>query len=149
MSARKLLVFGVSGLLIVAAGCFSMPSSRTGNQGGSSVPGAVAKITTDQLGALNPDDVQVLTDLAMQVTGAHFPPVTDEQAAAVISFMQANNITNRATLQALIERAQANPNSVVIPDDVRQVLEQIAADPSAYIEGANEFAQEHGGQAGL
>jgi hypothetical protein len=91
------------------------------------------------VGGLNPDDVQVLTDLAMQVSGVAFPEVTNEQAAAVVSFLQANGITTLQSLQAKIAQAEADPSSIVIPDDVLAVLQQIAANPDAYINAVQQL----------
>jgi hypothetical protein len=142
--ARKLAVAGLAALVLALTGCMSTPDSRTTNQGGSTVIQAVSKVAGDNLGAMNPDDVQVLTDLAIQLSGAPFPAVTDEQAAAVTSFMAANGITDRASIEALIELAKADPTAVVIPPDVQAVLEQLAADPDAYVAAADQFAQQHG-----
>ncbi len=136
---RKLIVSSVATLSLLT-GCFSMPWDRLGNQGGSNIVSALGKLVDDNLGGLNPDDVQVLTDLAIEYSGVNIPSVTDEQAAAVVSFLQANGITTIASLEDLIRRAEQDPDSVIIPDDVRQVLEAIAADPSAYID-AIEAAQ--------
>jgi hypothetical protein len=112
---------------------------RTCNQGCSNPVQAATKLAGSNLAALNPDDVQVLADLATQISGAPFPAVTDDQAAAVISFLKANNVNTVEDLQALIEQAQANPDILVIPDDVWAVLEAIAANPDAYINAAGQL----------
>lgn len=132
------VVIGAVGLL--ACGCsLSLPGSRTCDQGCSDPVQATSKILGNDVGGLNPDDVQVLTDLAMQVSGVAFPEVTNEQAAAVVSFLQANGITTLQSLQAKIAQAEADPSSIVIPDDVLAVLQQIAANPDAYINAVQQL----------
>ena len=129
MFTRKLLVLSVLGscTLLLLAGCPSF-DERTNNQGGSNQVQAATKLLSNQLGSLNPDDVQVLADIATQASGAtNVPQVTDEQAAAVVSFLAANNIQTIEDVQRLID----NPQGVVVPPDVQSVLETIA-DPSAY-----------------
>jgi len=140
MSARMLTTLcavGCAGLLSLG-GC-PLPGARTCNQGCSNPAQAVAKVTSGQIGGLNPDDIQVLADLAMQYTGAQFPPVTDEQAQAVVTFLADNGVQTIEDAQALIQRAEADPNSVVISDEVRQVVEQIIANPDAYLTAAEEL----------
>jgi hypothetical protein len=134
MDAKKTalcVVLGAVGLAVFGCGLIPMPG-RTCDQGCSSPALATGKILTNNLGGLNADDVQVLADLATQIAGLSLPAVTNEQAAAVVSFMQANGITTIEALQAKIEEAQENPGSVVIPPDVLAVIEAIAANPDAY-----------------
>jgi hypothetical protein len=131
--AAGVVAWGWVGLCVCGCGVlFPMPGSRTCDQGCSSTAQAVGKILADNLQALNPDDVQVLADLAVQISGIQIPAVTNEQAGAAISFLRANGITTLESLQAKIEEAEVNPGAVVIPPDVLAVLEAIAADPTAY-----------------
>lgn len=141
MFARRQMTWLVLGglLLTTLSGCFSLPWERTGNQGGSNVLQAVTKITSNDIGGLNPDDVQVLADLATQISRADIPQVTDEQGQAVVDFIDANNITTLQSIQALIAQAEADPGSVVIPDSVRAVIEAILANPDAYINAINQY----------
>jgi hypothetical protein len=138
MSARMLTVLGavVGASLLSLGGC---PGARTCNQGCSNVAQAASKVMSDQIGDLNPDDVQVLTDLAIQYADVTFPPVTDEQANAVVTFLSDNNVQTIDDVQALIQQAEDDPDSIVISDEVRAVIEQIIADPSAYIDAVEEF----------
>lgn len=131
-----LIVLGSMSMLVCGCG---LPAGRTCDQGCSNPLQAAGKIVADDLGGLNPDDVQVLTDIAIQVTGIQIPAVTNEQAAAVVSFLSANGITTIESLQAKIEEARANPDVIVIPDDVRAVLEAIAANPEAYVGAVQQF----------
>lgn len=141
MDAKKAalcVVLGSVGLVVLGCGLIPMPG-RTCDQGCSSPALAAGKILTNNLGGLNADDVQVLADLATQFAGLDLPAVTNEQAAAVVSFMQANGITTIESLQAKIEEAQENPGSVVIPPDVLAVVEAIAANPEAYAGAAEQL----------
>jgi hypothetical protein len=133
MNRRKLMVVVGTSLIVLLSGCMAMPTSRTSNQGGSNLIQATTKIAQDNVGTLNADDVQVLADLVTDLVGIDIPEVTDEQAAAVISFISANHLSTIANVEDLIRTAQEDPDAVVIPDDVRAVLEAIAADPSVYI----------------
>lgn len=133
MFARKLAVVTLLGsvTLLLFTGCFAT-DERTQNQGGSDPIQATTKLLSDQLGTMNPDDVQVLADLTTQIGGTALPQVTDVQAQAVIDFMKANNINTIEDVQKKIDQAQTNPNSIVIPDDVKTVLEGIIANPAGY-----------------
>jgi hypothetical protein len=122
--------------LLSLGGC---PGARTCNQGCSNVAQAANKVMSDEIGDLNPDDVQILTDLAIAYAGVTFPPVTDDQAHAVVTFLSDNNVQTIADAQALIQQAEDDPDSIVISDEVRVVIEQIIADPSAYIDAVEEF----------
>jgi hypothetical protein len=120
-------VIGSVGMLLLSGCMFSSSQERTSNQGGSSAIQAGAKLSQDRLDTLNPDDIQVLADLYSETTGTALPEVTDEQAAAAVSFMQANNITTVEDLENAITQYQADPTSIVIPADVRAVLESLSA----------------------
>lgn len=141
MFARMQMTWLVCGglTLTCSTGCFSLPWERTGNQGGSSPAQAIAKILSNNIGGLNPDDIQVLADLATQFSGADLPQVTDEQGQAVVDFIAANGITTLQSIQTLIARARENPDSVVIPDSVREVIEAILSNPDAYIRAIDQY----------
>lgn len=132
MRAQKLIVASLLGCLafLVLSGCFPPPvaDTRTGNQGGSSAIQAGAKLGANHLDWFNPDDVQVLADLATEASGAQLPEVTDEQAAAFVTFIADNNIVTIEHVQALVEQAQSDPDSIVISDEVQAVLEAMAGD---------------------
>ena len=131
--AAAVMVWGTVGVWMCGCGVlFPMFGSRTCDQGCSSTAQAVGKIVSNNLGGLNADDVQILADLALEVTGVQIPEVTNEQGAAVVSFLRANGITSLETLGAKIAEAEADPGAVVIPADVLSVLEAIAANPEAY-----------------
>ncbi|MBK9119912.1 MAG: hypothetical protein IPM18_09985 [Phycisphaerales bacterium] len=135
MLRRKILpAVAAAALLGTLVGGCPFGDPRLNNQGGTNLLQAAGKIAGDRLHTLNPDDIQILTDLALQVTEANFPPATDEQAQAVVDFIKANGITTVASLQDLIARAEQDPDSIVIPDSVREVLDAIADNPGIYID---------------
>ncbi len=138
--AALVAAWGLVGLLICGCGLlFPMFGGRTCDQGCSTTAQAVGKIVSNNLGGLNPDDVQVLVDLAEQVSGVNIPAVTNDQAKAVVEFLQANGVTTVESLQGKIEQAQTDPNSIIIPEDVLAVLEAIAANPEAYAGVVDQF----------
>lgn len=137
-SRGRVLCAGVAALGLLLGGCVSMPWSRTGNQGGGTLLTAIGKLLNDNLGALTPDEIQLLTDAAIHLSGADVPPLTDEQAAAVVQFLADNEITSVATLQEFVRRAEEDPSSVVISDEVLAVLRSIIENLDQYRAALNE-----------
>jgi len=144
MFARKLLVVSTLGgaSLILLTGCFSMPWSRTGNQGGGTIVTASTKLLSDNLGAINPDEVQLLADAATQIAGISVPAVTDEQAAAVVTFLADNGITSFDSLQEVIRQAERDPTSIVISEEVMDVLQTLAGNANQYRDLQNVDVQQ-------
>jgi hypothetical protein len=134
MKARMLTYVALAVVLsLTLTGCLTATGGRTSNQGGSSVLAATQKILQNRIGSLNPDDIQVLADLAAQFTEFPLPEVTDEQAAVVVSLIQANNITTIASIEDFVRRAEADPNSIVIPADVQAFIDQATQDPGSVL----------------
>jgi hypothetical protein len=128
MRGAKTLVLVTMGLVLVGGCALPFQDARTGNQGGTSVLQATSKVATDRLDTLNPDDVQLLADLATEASGEELPEVSDEQAAAVVQFISDNSVVTSTDLQDLFARAESDPNSIVISEEVRGVLIQLGAD---------------------
>ncbi len=132
MHAGKLTVALVLGCVCVLTlgGCPTDASGgRLCNQPGptcATLFSAGAKVLQDRLDLLNPDDIQVLSDTAIQASGVNVIPLTDEEAQAVVNVMHANNITTIASLQAFIQLAQQDITSVHITAEDLAVLIQIA-----------------------
>ncbi len=128
MCARKFIVVCAVGAisLMLLGGCLPQQDTRTSNQGGSNIIQASTRFANDQLDKLNPDDIQVLSDLAAQTSGLDIPEVTDEQAAAVIKFLDDNHVATQADL------ANLDPNTVIISDEVMAVFEALAGNAAAY-----------------
>lgn len=123
---------------LLLTGCFSMPWTRTGNQGGGTLLTATTKLANDDLGGLTADEIQLLTDAAIQITGVQVPPVTDEQAAAVVTFLADNSIATVASLQDFVRRAEEDPSSVVISDEVLAALRSIIDNLDQYRDAINQ-----------
>lgn len=128
MFARKLLVVTALGsiTLLAVAGCFMgpTPASRTGNQGGSTPVSLGVKLLNIQQGtagltSLNPDDLQLMADLAEDISGIEIPDVSDELAAAAVAIIEANNLNSFEDLAAL---EGTDPEDIIIPEDVQEVL---------------------------
>lgn len=132
MSATKLIAFSLLGCVsvLMLGGCpTDTGSGRLCNQPGpecATIISAGLKIVQDRLDLLNPDDIQVLSDTAIEASGAAITPLTDDQAQAVVNVMTANNITTIASLQAVILQAQQDPSSVNISAADLAILIQIA-----------------------
>ena len=133
MFAQKVIAITLIGLATVVwlGGCPPTgDGGRLCNQPGpvcSTLVSAGAKVLTNNLGGLNPDDIQVLSDTAIEASGANVPQLTDEQAAAVVNVMIDNNIKTIQDLQDVIIQAQTNPGSVNISAADLEVLMQLAS----------------------
>jgi hypothetical protein len=62
---------------------------------------------------------------------ASAPDVTDEQAVAVVEFLDANNITTVSQLQALIVAVSNGETEVVVPESVTALLESLGYETDA------------------
>lgn len=81
------------------------------------LPGALAKLANNQLGALTGDEIRALSQVAAdfinaQVPGAGATAFTPEQAQAIANFMMANGVTTAEDLDALLMMAANDPGSV-------------------------------------
>jgi hypothetical protein len=116
MNARKWLVVGLlcCTMLVSLGGC-PLVQTRTSNQGGGNLITAGLKIANDNLGGLTPDEIQVLTDLAISQASLPIPALTDAQAAAITQFMDDNNLNTIADVQDLRNRSL---DEIVISEEV-------------------------------
>lgn len=128
MLARKLTVVALLGSFGLAAltGCFfgPMPWSETGNQGGSTPASLGLKLLgitqgTTPITALNPDDLQLMAQLAEDFTGQDLPHVSDQLADAAVQIISANDLQ---TFQDLIALADTELEDIVIPEGVEEVV---------------------------
>jgi len=127
MSARKYylaLTVGALSLLVLAS---CAPPPQTCNKYGCSDPTtATTKIAAGDFANLNAADVQVVIDLAAQVSGNPVT-ITEDQANAVVTFLHDNGIATQQDLTDFLAQAEADPNSVVISDEVRAQFEALTA----------------------
>ncbi len=91
------------------------------------------KIANSQMSQLTAAEVQAMSELVIGVIneqmGVNQQPLTADQAAAIVAFLQANNINSLDDLAAIIQRAQDDPGSV-------QGLNELA---QAFAGTGNEF----------
>lgn len=123
MNTRRMSVLVTCGLcLLPLTGCFALPWTRTGNQGGSTPISLLGKLASGRIGDMNQDDVQVMTDVVRDVANAPFDAVSDDLAAAIVETIDANGIDTLDDLQALEGK---DPEDIVIPDSVLENEEEI------------------------
>lgn len=121
MRSRVSLAVLAAGLALIA-GCPSTDSTFT-NQGGGNLLTAVGKVLGSNIDALTPDELQIMVSAVGEFDPQFAVEVTDEQAAAGIDFIKANNIRSIADIEALIAQAEQDPGSVVIPDSVLALIQ--------------------------
>ena len=118
---RRGAVIVAAALLVTAIGCFDL-DPRTSNQGGGSLISAGLKIAQDQIGDLNPDEWQILADNAPTIAAqvgvnlgqlGQLPSLTDDQAAAIVQFLDDNNVRTQEDLERLAQQIDAG--QVVVP----------------------------------
>ncbi len=128
MSRLTVLVTGVLGMGLLTGGC---PLSRTSDGGGGNLLTFVGKVAGENITSITQDEVQVATDFVIDQTDAPIDPLTNEQADAVVDFIDANNLKSVDDIQRLID----NPDDIVIPPSVQDTLE-------ALIQAAEQGAQQ-------
>ncbi len=124
--AKRFVVLGGLGLALIGMtpGCVFSTDPRTSNQGGGNILTATGKIASGQLASLTPDEIQILADTALQANPELGQvELTDDQAQAASDFLKANHVNTIEDIQALIEQAQQDPNSVVIPESVLTLID--------------------------
>ena len=122
---RGVCAVTMMGLLALTTGC---PSPRTSNQGGGTIVSTASKLAERNIGDLTPDEWQIATDnlptladlAGIDITGIEIPPITDEQAQAIVDFLIANNIHTIDDLLAL------DLNTVEIPEELQSLVDLFA-----------------------
>jgi hypothetical protein len=104
--------------LFSLTGCIPPVEDRLNNQGGGNIVTAAAKVASQQLSSLTPDEIQAAADLAIQQFGAPIQPLSDDEAAAVARFLKDNLLNKVEDIQALAN----NPDSVVISPEVQAAV---------------------------
>lgn len=113
-------------VLVAVVGC---PDSRTSNQGGGSIITVGAKLASNPsdppIGDLNPDELQVLADNMESLAsmagitlpeGATIPSLTDEEAAEIEAFLDANGVNNISDLESLAAAIEAG--TIDVPESL-------------------------------
>jgi len=103
-------------LLITASGCFPAADPRTSNQGGGSIISVGLKLAQQNIGDLNADEWQILTDSAPTIAAQYnvdlgaiseLTELSDEQAAAIVQFLDDNSIQTIDDLEQLAQQIEA------------------------------------------
>ncbi len=122
---RTLLV--TSALLASVSGCMS------GGSSGGNIFTATAKIAGGSMTTLTGTEVQILASTAEEFAASQGEVVdlalSDEQADVIVEFLVVNQIDTVQDLQAVIEQAQEDPDSIVIPDGALELFSAGAFDP--------------------
>lgn len=84
------------------------------------------KIANSQMSQLTAAEVQAMSELVIGVIneqmGVNQQPLTADQAAAIVAFLQANNVNSPDDLAALIEQAQTDPSVIQGLDGLAQAF---------------------------
>jgi len=129
------VLLSVSVLIAETAGCGVLPTikfdPRTSDGGGGSLLSASGKAVAGQLTEMTQDELQLLAD---QVTGVvrllnpnvNVPPLTNQQADALLEFLNANSLpgvggnglNSLDELRRFVEAGLADPSIVVVPQSI-------------------------------
>lgn len=99
LTARHIVLFLMGIGLLAETGCIGASDARTSNQGGGNLLSAASKLMEGNIGGLTPDEWQILGDnvpkLAAQygIKGINLPVLSDDQAAAIVDFLAAYQIS--------------------------------------------------------
>ena len=123
-------------VLTAVVGC---PDPRTSNQGGGSLLTVATTLLSNPsdppIGDLNPDELQILTDnLAMLAgqfgyslpEGATISSLTDEEAQAVVDFLDNNGVTYLSDLENLASSVESG--EIELPDALGELAEAMGVD---------------------
>lgn len=152
MSAERFRAFIATACvatLVGVAGCGLLfnpfVDPRLSDGGGGNLLTATFKALGGQMTQLTQDEMQFLSDqtralvLAVDPAAPVLPPMTNEQADAVVNFLETNNLDGLEDLATLAEQAGADPGSI-------QGLDQLA---DAYAGTVAEFDAEEPTQEDL
>ncbi|MBU0638799.1 MAG: hypothetical protein KKB50_08040 [Planctomycetes bacterium] len=119
MNTKRAIVVALCGCvaLLNLAGC-PWADARTSDGGGGDILSAGSKIIGGTMTGLNQDEIQIVTDTAISLAGAPIPPLSNEQADAVVDFIRTNQIDSIQDIQNLVTAVQEDPNAVTIPESV-------------------------------
>ncbi|MBN2446125.1 MAG: hypothetical protein JXO22_05345 [Phycisphaerae bacterium] len=124
------LVLGLNGCVLPFAG-----PERLTNQGGGDLLTAGAKIATNQLTSLTADEVQIIGDFINPQLPNVDLTLTDDEAAAIVEFLQVNNLNSLIETQQKISEAIAvaavggdASTVLIIPEGLTSLIERIGGD---------------------
>ena len=115
MDARSIIKLGALGVLVMTfvAGCPSVQPENAITWG--------LKASTNQLTQTTPTEWQAIVSKINDLTPDANVSLSDDEATAIVDFVQANDLNSMQEIAQLVEDAQSDPNSVSdieIPDSV-------------------------------
>lgn len=102
------------------------PAGRTENQGGSSLAQARQIIADDRWDLLNPDDVQLLTDLVISAHDLSNAAITDEQAAAFVAMLDKYDVSTQRLFENVVQTNAKFPVLVPISAEEQPAVDLLA-----------------------
>lgn len=125
---RNLVLCTVAAALLTIMGGCTGADPRLSNQGGGSILSAGSKLVAGNIGDMNPDEWQIVGDnvatLATQFQNelgdVQIPILSDEQAAAIVTFLDQNNLQ---TLQQLIDAIDSGTlDDAEVPPELLELI---------------------------
>jgi hypothetical protein len=108
--------------LLWVTGC-PFGNSRTTNQGGGTVITAAGKVVGGQMTTLTPDEIQIVSDAISDLSPNVSLFIGDDEAAVAVDFLRANDLNSIEDIAAFAEEVANDPNGVVIPESLIQLIE--------------------------
>jgi hypothetical protein len=120
-------------ILATNAGC-PQTTNDTSNQGGGSLATVATKLYAQRVGDLNPDEWQILVASAPTLAGQfgfdlgdleNLPEPTDEEAAALVAFLDAQGVETFEDLSNLVQAIL--DGTVAIPAELQSLVNEWVA----------------------
>lgn len=108
--------------LVWVTGC-PFGNTRTTNQGGGTIITAASKVVGGQMTSLTPDEIQIVSDAISDLSPDVSLFIGDDEAAAAVDFLRANNLNSIEDIAAFAEQVANDPSGVVIPESLVQLVE--------------------------
>ena len=108
-------------LLISVTGC-PFGNTRTTNQGGGTIVTAAGKVVAGQMTGLTPDEIQIVSDTISDLSPDLSLFIGDNEAAAAVDFLRANNLNSIEDIAAFAEQVANHPSGAVIPESLIQLV---------------------------
>lgn len=112
---------------VVCVGGCPLFDPRLTNQGGGSLLSAVFKAADGNLTAVTPDEIQIVTDFAIDQSDAPITPLDDQTAQTIADIIEQNGLNSIAAIEALL----ADPSGFDITDEQLEVLAAFVAGQAA------------------
>ncbi len=117
LKSRKVCALFACGLSVSVTGCF-----------GDNILSATAKLLGGQISQLTPAEIQILNEAVLGVIASQNPgftptPLTQPQAAALVSFFKANNINSFEDFERLKQQVADDPNAIQGLDELAAAFE--------------------------